>query len=313
MQWFGGFSPSDDLLTAWCRLQALPGSIKFNVLFPVTQVHQTWETSFQGANLPPGRIVELLQTLLPTSGTTAAQSDMAFYRVLENVVQAGADKTADGADLGFTKSHPASREMMLWEPVVLRIKPVVMAGQEFTLNVILKPSLGMFALGQQKKATDVRFLGAKSRMNTGNRFTGSCSSTVPYCDDLGDVVTFHAPWLVTGIRLDAEGENLTNTALTIMRHMESSQAQFLKGRTPSANFNTSMGSGKMTLTDGVTTMDLEAKGNAGGTKKITITWQEEGNNKQSVATYMRDVAITYRTSKSAADKPVTNPDILNRL
>jgi hypothetical protein len=312
MPWFGGFSPSDDLLTAWCRLQSLPGTVKFNVLFPQTQVHQSWETSFQGANLPANRIVELVQSLLPTSAS-AQSGDMAFYRVLENVVQAGADKTSDGVELGFTKSHPSSRELMLWEPIVLRIKPVVMASQEFTLNVILKPSLGMFAMGQQKKATDVRFLGAKERMNAGNRFTGVCSSAIPHCDGLGEVVTFHAPWLVTGIRLDAEGENLTNAALTIIRHMETSQAQFLKGRNASANFNTSTGSGRMMLTDGVTTMTLEAKGNAGGTKSITIAWQEEGNNKQTVASFMRDAAISYRLSKPVTDKPLANPDILNRL
>lgn len=314
MQWFGGFSPSDDLLTAWCRLQTLPGSVKFNVLFPLTKVHKTWETSFQGANLPPNRIVEIIQSLLPTSVHAPENPDMAFYRVFENVVQAGAKKAPDDMDLGFTASHPASREMMLWEPVVLRVKPVVMAGQEFTLSVVLRPNLGMFALGQQKKATDVQFLGAKERMNVGNRFTKTCSSLIPYCEGLGDVVTFHAPWIVTGVRLDAEGENMTNTAITIMNHLGLTQNQFLKGRDPLSNFNKSNGSGTMTLTDGISVMTVKATGQPGGTKKIAITWEEEGNNKDSIGAYMRNLAISYRTSKKPSDNVAPkNPDILNRL
>lgn len=314
MQWFGGYSPSDDLLTAWCRLQTLPGSVKFNVLFPLTKVHKTWETSFQGANLPPNRIVEIIQSLLPTTVNAPENPDMAFYRVLENVVQAGAKKTPDDMDLGFTKSHPASHEMMLWEPVVLRVKPVVMAGQEFTLSVVLRPNLGMFALGQQKKATDVKFLGAKGRMNVGNRFTKACSSLFPYCDGLPDVVTFHAPWIVTGIRLDAEGENMTNTAIAIMNHLGLTQNQFLKGRDPLSNFNKSNGSGTMTLTDGISVMKIQATGQPGGTKKIAITWEEENNNKDSIAAYMRNLAISYRTSKKPSENVgPKNPDILNRL
>jgi len=315
MNWFGGYSPSDDLLTAWCRLQTIPGNVKFNVLFPLTKVHKTWETSFQGTSLPATKIVEIIQTLLPTSVVAPTDPDMPFYRVLENVVQAGADKAPDGnMDLGFAKSHPSSRELMLWEPVVLRVRPVVLAGQPFTLNVVLRPNLGMFALTQQKQATDVRFIGARDRMNVGNFFTGNCSSAIPYCDGLDSVVTFHAPWVVTGIRLDTEGENLTNVALAIMSQMGNSQFQFLKNKNPLASFNRSNGSGTMELTDGISVMKFIAKGSASGTSSIQITWEEESNNKQSVATYMRDIAISFRTSKKPADTaPIRNPDILNRL
>lgn len=314
MPWFGGFGPADDLLTAWCRLQTIPGSVKFNVLFPLTKVHKSWETTFQGTTLPPNRIVEIIQSLLPTDKSAPEDPNMPFYRVLENVLQAGAEKAKDGMDIGFAKSHPASQELMLWEPVVLRVKPVVMAGHEFTLNVVLRPNLGMFALGQQGKATDVRLLGAKERMSVGNRFTGTCSLQIPYCEKIQKVATFHAPWLVTGIRLEAHGENLTNTALAIMNQLATSHYAFVKGGDPLSRFNRSTGSGTMILTDGITTMKLEATGTAGGTKKIVILWEEEPSHKQSVSAYMRDIAISYRMSKKPTDEhTVKNPDILDRL
>jgi len=315
MSWFNGFDPSDDLLSAWCRIQTLPGQkLRFNVLFRSTQVHRSWDTSFEGGTLPASRIVEIIQSLLPTKdGPVAGEDGMEFHRVLLNVVQLGAERTPGGRILGFPSIHPASRELFLSEPIQLRVKPVVLAGHPFALTVNLTPNLGALALGLQGQATDVVLQGWKGRMDAGNRFTGKCSAAIPYCEKLGEVVSFHAPWLVSGVTLEAEGENLTAVAASIMTQLGSSQSAFMKGSNPLAGFNAKSGKGSLTLTDGASTMRMEAQGGPGGTNRIVINWsvaEREG------ALYKRldEIYTAFRNaSKPKPDPKVMAPDSLGRL
>lgn len=314
MPWFNGFTPSDDLLTAWCRIQTLSGGkLRFNVQFPTTGVHRSWDTSFEGGKLPPGRIVDLVQSLLPTKdGQAADDKGMEFHRVLLNVIQAGAKATPDGTVLGFPSSHPTSREAILWEPLILRVKPVVLAGQEFVLRVVLKPNLGMLALGLQGRATDVRLLGWKDRMETGNRFTGSCSSNFPYCRNLPDVVSFHAPWVVAGLTLEAYGENLTQSAIQILQHLGITHSAYMTGRNPLAGFNQATGSGTLTLNDASTLVRLVARGGAGGTKSIVITF-EENKTPRTVRAYLERMLDEYRNGTAERKKAPEAPDSLDRM
>jgi len=314
LNWFAGFSAADDLLTAWCRIQSLGGSrVRFNVLFPNTKVHRSWDTSFNGQPLPAARIVELIQTLLPTGdGPAADENGMEFHRVLLNVVQAGAAEAPDGTILGFPPSHPASRELILHEPVVLRLKPVVLAGQEFTLNVVLRPNLGMFSLAMQGKATDVRLLGWKKRMEIGSLFGSGCSSQIPFCREIPEVATFHAPWVVTGVRLDASGENLTQSAIRIINHLGISQSAFIKGDL-FGNFDRSTGQGSLTMSDGISVMRFVAKGGAAGTRSIMIAW-EETKHRSSYANLFRSIFEEFRAgSKTKSGPDPTIPDNLGRL
>lgn len=315
MSWFNGFSPADDLLSAWCRIQTLPGkNLRFNVLFKATGMHRSWDTSFEGGALPASRIVDLIQSLVPASdGPAADENGMEFHKVLRNVVQLGAEKTPGGRVLGFPPSHPASRELFLAEPIALRVRPVVLAGQEFALTVNLSPNLGMLALGLQGQATDVILKGWKDRMDIGNRFTGECSAKIPYCDKLGDVVPFHAPWMVQSVVLETSGENLTAAAMAIMNQVGTSQAMFMKkGNGALDGFKPKNGDGKLSISDGHSTVTVTAVGGAGGTKTIRIEWAAETGN----GTLAKNLVSVYENFRNGAAKKETGPaapDSLGRL
>lgn len=312
MDWFLGLHPSDDLLSAWCRLQAVPGAVRFNILFPVTGVHRSWDTTFDGDLLPASRIVELVQSLLPTTdGPAKDENGMEFPKVLRNVVQLAGDKAPDGTALDFAEKHPAARELVLWEPIVLRIKPVALAGQEFTMFVTLRPDLGMLALGLQGKATDVRLQGWKGRMPFGGFFGNSCSSSIPLCQDFGDTVTFHAPWVLHEVRLQATGENMTAAAGAIMNQLSSRRSSFLKEGNP-PQFDVTTGTGRMSLSDGLSTMTMEADGSPGGTKSIMVTWKESGLE-NGIAKQLEKAARLYRTGASAGPRTPGVPDSLGAL
>src|SRR5690606_2813762 len=208
---------------------------------------------FDGVTLPASRIIEIVQSLLPTGdGPARDEEGMEFPKVLSNVVQLAAERAPDGTRLGFSRSHPAARELALWEPVMLRVKPVALAGQEFTLIATLRPSLGLLALGLQGKATDVRLQGWRGRMQMGGFFGSSCSEAIPLCQGTGEVVSFHAPWILTEVRLEAQGDNMTEAAAAIMNRLAGSSARsrFIKEGLPPV-FNPKTGEGSLQMTDGV--------------------------------------------------------------
>jgi len=314
ISWFYGFSPADDLLTAWCRLQAIPGKVRFNVLFTATGMHRTWETSFDGSVLPATRIVEIIQSLLPVAdGPAVDENGMEFHKVLRNVTQLAAPETPGGTKLAFPPSHPASRELILAEPVALRVRPVMLAGQEFTMTVLLRPNLGLLALGLQGKATDVVLHGWKGRMNVGSLFGGKCSNQVPLCEGLPEVVRFHAPWVVHRVTLEANGENLTSAAVAIISQLTASHAGFLGGTQPIRSFNQKNGSGRFTITDGLSVLLFEAKGGPGGTKRIVLTW-EERKEKGTVQDFLANAFTDYINSTAVKAKEEPKPaDSLGRL
>lgn len=307
--WFLGLHPSDDLLTAFCRIQQLPGDIRFNILFPTYKVHRSWDTSFDGRKLPATQIVKLVQSVLPMVDAVAIdENGMEFHKVLKSVVQLQAAKTPSGRDLGFAPEHPAAKELVLWEPIILRVKPVVMAGQEFTMTVTLKPNLGLLALALQGKATDVRFKGWKGRMDTGGMFGRGCSEAIPECKDLPDSPIFHAPWLVSDVVLEANGTNMTNAAVAIIDRLD----QYKSKRGHTKSFNEATGEGTLISDDTMSKLEMRAIGSAGGTKKIVIKW-EPTDNPMSVDKQLRKVADEYKIGTGEDEKKPAAPDILNKL
>lgn len=314
MDWFLGLHPSDDLLSTWCRLQQVPGVIRLNILFPMTKAHRSWDTSFDGGTLPAHKIVELVQSLLPIGdGPAKDEKGMEFPKVLQNVVQLAAERAPDKQILGFAPTHPAAKELVLWEPLVFRIKPIALAGQEFTLFVTMRPSLGLLALGLQGQATDVKLQGWKGRMDIGGLFGNSCSATIPICKDLGEVVSFHAPWVLEEVRLEATGDNMTASAKAIMDQLvhSSSRSRFTKQGKP-ATFDITTGTGTVSLSDDISTMTMEAIGSAGGTKAIKITWKESGHQ-IGVGKQLKKIAELYRTGAGREKAAPTVPDILDKL
>lgn len=297
--WFLGLHPLDDLLNSFCRVQQLPGDLRFNILFPSYNVHRSWDISFDGKKLPATEIVRMVQSTLPAvDGPAKDENNMEFHKVLQSVVQLQAQETPSGRPLGFAPEHPSSKELVLWEPIIIRVKPVVMAGEEFVMTVTLKPNLGILALALQGKATDVRFRGWKGRMKTGGLFGRGCSSAVPACEDLQESPIFHAPWLVSDVRLEAHGNNMTNAAATIMDRLS------LYPGTKTKTMNIATGSGLLTADDTITKLEMKAEGSSSGTKSIVITWQPI-DNKHSVAKQAYKKFPTL--SKSAHQPQIDNP------
>lgn len=306
LPWFLGLYPADDLMAAWCRIQQLPGNVRFNIWFPHTQAHKSWDTTFT-TQLPAGRIVELVQSLIPQQdGPVLDENGMPFSRVLGNAVQAAAEKTPgpNVEKLGFAANHPAANELILWEPIVLRVRPVVLEGQDFTLTVTLRPNIGAFALAMQGQATDIQFVGYRKRLPGGN-IVSDCSDQIPLCEHLTDAqqVLIHAPWVVTRVNLEANGVNMTESAINIYNSL---QARF--GDSSGSNISRTTGKGNMTLKDGPSQMVFKAEGGEGGTSKISITWQEAGR-RDTVKSYFDAHAKEYRALRQT-DIPQKsgNPD-----
>jgi hypothetical protein len=314
LQWFLGINPRDNLVQVWCRLQKLPGNVRFNVLFLGTQAHRSWNTSFEGANYGPEKIVDIVQSLIPTAeGPVKDENGMPFGRVLKNVVQLAAEQATDKTILGFAQSHPAAKELVLWEPLVLRVKPVALAGQEFTLKILLKPNLGWLAYGLQDPRFDLRFQGWSKRMEmgTGALFGGGCSDLIPFCDGIGEVATFHAPWVVDQVILQADGEAMTASAITIANQLVTNYSNFLPGGNGLGFFDEKEGRGTLTISDDVSQIEFQADGGASGTTMIKLTYSEiKGAN--SVAKHLKDYGERYRAAGTQKKAP-TVPDSLNRL
>lgn len=303
LNWFLGLHPSDDLLATWCRLQHLPGNIRFNVLFPVTQAHKSWDTKFEGANLQATTIIDLVQSLIPMTDSPAKdENGMEFPRVLENVYQLASDK------IGFASDHPYAEELILTEPIILRVKPIVLAGEEFTLTATLTPNLGLLGLGLDGKATDIRLKGWIGRMNTGGYFGNECSSEIPLCQNLGDQPTFHAPWVLSEVSLVAHGQNMTSAASTIMNQLARSHSSF---NITGPSLNMSNGGGYITITDEKSTLELTAESSPGGTNEIKIVWKETG--KKEIMTHLNQLGDQFKIGIKKQKAPPSNPDSLDLL
>lgn len=311
LNWFLGLHSSDDLLSAWCRIQTLPGNVRFNVQWPMSNVHQSWDTSF-GGGLPASRIVEIVQSMLPVDDSRrVSETGVPFGDVLANAVALGAESTPDGGTvLGFAPSHPASSQIVLWEPLALRVRPVVLAGQEFTLSVYLKPNLGLLSMALAGRATDVKVKAWTGRFQTGNYFRTACSSYFPKCEELGDVATVHLPLLVDTVRLDAEGENITAAAVAIGQELYARNSG-LTPSNPMESFDVAEGRGQFTINDGAGVLEYKAEG-SGGTKSLSIVYRVD--EASPLIQGLSKVADDYRSGTSAKQKTVhVVPDSIGRL
>jgi hypothetical protein len=309
LNWFLGLHPSDDLLSAWCRIQSLPGNVRFNVQWPVSKIHKSWDTSFQ-ARLPASRIVEIVQSMIPVDDSNPlSDTGVPLGDVLTNAVALGAARAVDGTVLGFAPTHPASKQVVLWEPLGLRVKPVVLAGQEFTLSVYLKPNLGLLSMALAGKATDVRVKAWSGRFQTGNYFRTACSEFFPDCESLPDIATVHLPLLVDTVRLDAEGENMTAAAVAIGRELYARNST-LTTSDPMAAFDMANGRGIFSITDETGTLDFKAEG-SGGTKSLSIVYK--ANEGSTLLKGLDKVAEEYRAGTGEKKKLPTVPDSMGRL
>jgi len=313
ISWFLNLSPQDDLMTAWCRLQTLRGQIKFNVLFPTTQATKTWETAFNG-DLPAARIVDIIQSLMPMDPKVRSNDDIEqFEKVLESVVQLQAKSAPDNTTLGFATDHPAANELVLWEPLVIRVKPILLSGQQFTMYLKLVPNTGFLSLALQGKATDIQLQGWKGRIPLGNFFSGDCSAYIPNCKQLPETVTFHTPWIVQGVELVATGDTMTASALNIADQLLKTNASVVPPISPLKGFNSKTGQLAFNLKDNITALYFEAQGSPSGTKKIIIRYTA-AKGEYSLTSALEKLGNEYRQSKKMEVEKLPNvPESLNRL
>lgn len=310
LNWFLGLHPSDDLLTAWCRIQTLPGNVRFNIQWPMSNVHKSWDTTFASV-LPAGRVVELVQSMIPVDDSKVnSDTGVAFADVLSNTVQLQAPKAPDGTVLGFAPTHPAASQIVLWEPLGLRVKPVVLAGQEFTLSVYLRPNLGLLSMALAGRATDVRVKGWSGRFPTGNYFRTECSDFFPKCDDLPDVAIMHLPLLVDTVRLDAQGENMTASAIAIGQELYARNSS-LTPTDPMRPFDRANGRGSFVLHDEQGTLEFTATG-SGGTKSISIVYKAT-DGQGSILRGLSQVADEFRAGTAKEKAAPVVPDSFGRL
>jgi hypothetical protein len=313
VNWYLGFHPSDDLTTVWCRIQTLPGNVRFNLLFPTSGATKSWDTSFGRTILPAGQIVKLVQSVLPVDDNPMpSDNGKLFGDVLAQTVQLGADEAPDKTPLGFAPDHPARQQLVLWEPLVVRVKPVVLAGQPFTLTMVLKPNLGMLAMGMMKQATDVTVRGWGGRMASASFLSKSCPSEIPDCKGLPEVRTMHMPLLLDSLRLEAEGDNLTVAALQIGQQLVGGHRSLLKND-PMSSFDTSRGEMSFDIHDNESKVAFKAQGSAGGTTRIVIEYRALVD-KNSLRGRLAAYADQYRIgSNPEKKKPLPVPDSLGRL
>lgn len=314
INWFLGLYPTDDLLVTWCRLQTLQGNVTFNILFPYTNASRSWETTLSGVNMPASRIVDIVQSTLPRETGPAVEKDgQPFSKVLLNVVQLQAAAANDKTVLDFAPEHPAAKELALWEPIVIRVKPILLAGQQFKLLVKLKPSIGLLSLALQKRATDVTLEGWRGRLPLGTFFNGECSSLVPICKDLPETVRFHAPWIIDSVELTTEGESMTASALQIADQLLKSNSSVVPAISPLSGFNLTTGEGSFTLDDPYSSLTFVAKGSPAGTRAISILYRGE-KGPYSIGKMLEKEAQNFRGAVENKPKPKPPvPESLGRL
>lgn len=287
-----GIQPSDGILDVWCRIQAVPGNFRVNVLFPGPGAHKSFDTSFDGArSRPREELAGFIRGLLPTSkGPSEDEAGMKWPEVLGSNVQAKAASAPDGQALGIPSAVPGSSSIALWAPVVLRVKPLRLGGSEFTLIVSFKPSAARFLMALTGSAERFKVKGLRSRVLTSGYFGGGCPSTIPDCKGLPDIIEMDTAWLVDSVQIEATGGGLSRAALEVFSQLAEDNKPFLQYNTM-PRFAAPYGEAEVTGEDGARELAAIATGDenrAAGTQSIRVRWRERPNTKTTYAATLAD-------------------------
>lgn len=286
-----GIQPSDGILDVWCRIQAVPGNYRVNVLFPAHKAHRSFEASFDGSrSRPKEELANFIRSLLPTKdGKMTDEQGMAFPAVLGTSVQAQAPEAPDGQGIGVPKALPGSDVIALWEPVVLRVRPLKIADAEFTLLVTFRPSAARFLMGLTGSAERFQVQGYKSRVLGPDGVSG-CPKRIPSCDKLPEVVSLDTAWIVDSVKLEASGGGLSRAAATVLGQLVEDNRSYV-GSNTMQRFSAPYGEGEVNADDGVREVLALATGDlqrAAGTQTIEVLWRERRNSKGTYATNLAD-------------------------
>jgi len=296
IQYFLGIEPSDSILDVWCRLQALQGEYQMKIVFPAKGAERVFNVTFDGTpSQDKIEMATMIQSVLPTApGPALDENGMDFGAVLEQVVQGRAPQTQTGIPFGIPEMFAGADDLLLWQPISLRLRPVKLAGVDFVLSVNLYPSIGRYIMAMNGSAEDLVLRGwhehALRGRGPGRR---SCPDYVPKCEHFGDVVDIHAAWVVENVVLSTEGTHLSSAALTILGQIEAQNARFIEGRSKLRNFNPTHGAAEVVIETPSRVVRAVAEGDderAAGTQAISIMWRENAKSRYSYAKALYDYA-----------------------
>lgn len=295
IQFFLGIEPSDSPLDVWCRLQALDGDYRVNVLFPTVEAHRTFETRFDRTpSRPKEELAVFIQSLLPIErGPSADEAGMKFSEVLKNSVQGISARTPNGDLLGLPSAYPNSSVMALWEPISLRVRPVTIAGAEFNLVVNFKPSVGRLLMSLEGHAEALILNGWRGNMmDTSN----TCPDTIPLCKELPEVVRLYTAWSVESVVLEAFAPSLSGPAIQIFNQIYTDNRSYVRS-TNLADFRADLGAIDLEAFDGARVLRAKAYADpngVAGAQRIRIRWGEREGTENSYSTLLAKWALQAR-------------------
>lgn len=300
-----GIEPSDTPLDVWCRVQrGLPaGEYEMNVFFGGAKVGRTTKIAFDGTTSRSKEdFAVYLQSLLPTT-LVDLDSGTSFPQVLENVVQASAGKTGDGTVLGLPEPYARSKDLVLWEPLSIGIKPVNLGGVMFKMFVTFKPSAGQFFAGLDGQGESMVFKGWHDYvLRHVDPSAGRCSALIPSCEDLGETIPLRAAWVLDSVALVADGRRLSEAAYMVLGGIEKGNRDSVKSSNL-RRFDPTVGAGQVTVVQGARSIEAKAVGSkdkTSGTSSISVVYREDPKNKASYRYGLEDYAAKFRNALISA-------------
>lgn len=293
-----GIEPSDGILDVWCRFQALRGDYKITVLFPGRDgaeigAKKSLDVSFDGT-FSQDRIefATFIQSLLPMTDRSAMDEfGKDFGLVLEDAVQGLAVKTPGGEPLGIPPAYDFADELILWQPIAIRIEPLNMAGVDFTLSIRFEPNVGRYLMQVNGQAEDLILRGWHANvLRRAGPARDSCPPTIPQCADFGDVIDVRTAWVVNNVVLEAKGSGLSAAAMTVLGQIVADNSENVHGN-PLRNFSPTKGQASFDITGTAREILLRADGDrtgATGTKAIRVMWHERFDSQFSYAYALAD-------------------------
>ncbi len=308
---WGGIVPSDGVLDVWCKVQAaLHGPSQVDVWFPTIVedrgpiTHASFPTTFDGSPSQGKEVLaEFVQSLLPTGPSQAHDAQgAAFPLVLEKVLRPTAARTLDveGLPLGFPPKFGAEDKLILWAPVALRVKPVVIDEIAYTLTVSFRPTLARWLEETEGLRETFDLYGAKDHILPDFDPT-SCPDRLPGCGDYKGgkyadkpYLPVQTAWTLLAVKLEARGHALSAKTVRLFRAMAPTYLQWTTVNTIAENkFDAAKGEAKLHAEDGPRAFEITADGDpmgVAGTNHIVMTWTENPNAKDSYAAGMADWA-----------------------
>ncbi|WP_310622252.1 hypothetical protein [Flexibacterium corallicola] len=291
----------EEFLTAVCKLRTIPGDVRLNFYFPTTDASKSWDFNFSRFDFDYKMVHSLVQaTIMTNEQKISTNNDRKLARVQNSVIQLASHETRDGVYFALEEHHKKHRQLALWLPVHVRLKPVSLFGADFVLTMRLEPNANHLALSSTGKRPGLRLYGLTKLTQMGGMEMDDCPAAIPYCSKLPKKVIFTAPWVVTGLKFVAHGENLNNVIKTATRSYNAKLAKYHEGGEYLGN---RLLTGNHTFMDGHTKLELDASQN-GNRHTFSIKFVKGSRYKSPMA----NIWQKFRVSTPPLSTRSTAPD-----